>query len=268
MYQNAFANDPDALTVEDEWSKSMQYLAHWRHDRAGDFNALWEAANGARGTLRGFVTKRGNISTDTRLSDVAKQDDVRKAAVNALTELGGRQRALSTAIEATNSRRMALAKVKDPTPADAVYDVEVGRYLRSLQGDARQAFVRDLMTGAEPRAVEAVLRQPAFLTGLTPQMLGIIRSAAVERAHPEEAEKLKALDEAAQTAQRVLQKVAQTISSEVKLEPDELMAAYGDGSWQHFMDGLDALAANARKQIDGPTRELLGWKAPRESEAA
>ncbi|HHY49656.1 MAG TPA: hypothetical protein GYA10_07910 [Alphaproteobacteria bacterium] len=241
-------NNPDALTVSDESQSPPRFhhLAAWRHARDGAHSPLWEAALAARGALSDFFTRRKDILADERRSDRAKQDDTRAAALEALRELGDAQRRLNTSAEETRADRLKLAGVAPASPADAIADLDIARHFRSLGERDRQVFLQALVSGQEPRAVDAVLRLPGFLFGLTPEMVAIIRVAAVEREHPKEVGRLRSLDEAAQTAQHVLKRCAAILEESTALSLEDLMRGYGDGAWQHFVQGprapLEALA--------------------------
>jgi hypothetical protein len=246
-------NAPDSLTVTDESASPHRFhhLVVWRHPRAGEgFASAWAAANDARSALAAFFMRRASIQSDSRLSDSAKQEDVRKAAMDAVREIGNAQRLLNRVTDGSQRERMKLAGIVAATPTDAIVDLDIARHIRSLGESDRNAFLQSLVGGREARAVDAVLRLPAFLTGLTPEMLAVIRAAAVERAHPQDVERLRELDEAAMTAQHALRRASEVLTQGVALELADLMRGYGD-AWEHFLDGpRDALAALARRYTE------------------
>lgn len=251
-------NHPDALTVEDDSTSPVRFyhLATWSHPRADDFAPLWSAANDARGALRGYFVKRRDILANARLSAAAQQDDIREAALVALRELGGYQRRLNDAVERIDARRLKLADVAPADAATTVLDVAIGDYLRSLQGvqgDARERFLAGLVSGAEPRAVEAVLRLPTFLTGLSPELLAVVHKAAIERAEPQEVLKLDQLAKAVGTAQHVLTRAFELISGSVSLQLGETIRAAGSDAWKALVKmptgDPEVAAAIARRHL-------------------
>lgn len=250
-------NHPDALTVEDDSTSPVRFyhLATWSHPRADDFAPLWSAANDARGALRGYFVKRRDILANARLSAAAQQDDIREAALVALRELGGYQRRLNDAVERIDARRLKLADVAPADAAAAVVDLAIGDYLRGLQGDARERFLAGLVSGAEPRAVEAVLRLPTFLTGLSPELLAAVRNAAIERAEPQEVLKLDQLGKAVATAQHVLVRCFELISGSVAMELGDLIRAAGGDAWKDLVKmptgDPEVAAAIARRHLAG-----------------
>lgn len=245
-------NNPDAILLEDDTVSPPRHhlLAIWRYPRTNDFSPYWEAANGARGAVQDFFIRKGNILANERITDAAKMEDLKEAAVIAIREIGQQQRKLNEAAIALKDERMELAKVDPAAPADAIVDIDIARHLRELVGDAREKFIGHMVAGAEPRAVDAVIRLPAFLTGLTDQMVAVIQSAAIERNHPDKVMRLESLEQAAQTAQSVLKQCGEALEAVAGLQLGELLAAYGDGAWEHFVKGDPAaLAAIARRHV-------------------
>jgi hypothetical protein len=240
-------NDPDSIAIEH--GEQFFYLAHWRHPRDGAFAGLWSIVVSTRAKAASFFSRRANVLADSRLSDTAKKDDEKQLAIETLRALGSEQRDLNQAIASHDTERRRLAQVPAADSAQMLLDIELARYFRSLTEPEREALVGALVSGRESRFVDAVMRLPTRLFGLTEEMAGIIRAHAIERKAPAEVERLRELHAAAQTAQRVIAKSVEIITNSSALTLQERMAALGKDAWQiHIKDGApDALEALARK---------------------
>ena len=240
-------NNPDSIAIEH--GEQYLYLAHWRHARDGAFSALWSIVVSARAKTASFFTRRQNVLADPRLSDSARKDDERNIAIDTLRGLGVEQRDLNQAVAGHDAERQRLAQVQAADSAQTLLDIEVARYYRGLTSSERDALIAMLVDGREPRMVDAVIRLPTRLFGMSEEMAGIIRSNAIERKAPAEVARLRELHEASRTTQRCISKCVEIITNSSALTLQERMQALGKDAWQvHVKDGApNALEALANK---------------------
>lgn len=244
----------DDLTIDGP--DKTHYLATWRHQRDGKFADLWHTATGGRAVASGFLNSTAAIKGDQRLSDSAKREDSKAKTLEALRDLGDRQRGLNSKLAALHDERSKLAAVPgyNGDAALATVDIAIASHLRSLTGTERERAIADLAPGGDQRMVEAVLRLPRALTGLSPETHAVVTSRAIERANPEAVQEMQELDEAAQAAQRVLSKAFHLITDGADLEIKDLLVNLGDGAWQqHVKAGNpEAVEALARRYAAEP----------------
>lgn len=240
-------NDPDALTIEH--GGKFVFLAAWRSPRADKFAPLWNAAVNARTSVANLLDRLDTIRANERLSDSARADDEKQAARAALAELGNQQRVLNAQAEQIGTERRKLAQVPQADAAQAVVDVALAQHFRSLPASEREQMAAALVSGAEPRMVDAVLRLPATLFGLSQELRAVIESNAVARARPDAVGELKQLGEAINTLQMLLNRCVALVLEHSALTLEERMVGLGAGAWQpHVRDGsAAALGALARR---------------------
>ena len=243
----SFMNDPNGIAIEHE--NAFYYLAHWRHPRDGKFSPLWNIAISARTDAANLLDRLDLIRLDARLSDTAQATDSKAAALSSLQDLGKRQRALNTEIDRHQAERLNLAQVVPADAAQAVIDVALADFFRATNDREREALLAALVGGSEPRMVDAVLRLPGLLFGLTPQVRASIESNAIARNAPDTVRELRELSEAAATTQTVIRKAVELVTQNAALTLQERMVSLGDGAWQpHVKDGgHEPLAALAKR---------------------
>ena len=246
---NDLRNNPDSIAITH--GTQFHYLAHWAHARDGEFSFLWHAANSARTEGARFFTRRDAVLADQRLSDSAKREDEKKIALDILHSLGQLQRNLNDAIAGHDAERQHLAQVQpSKDPAQMLLDIELARSFRDLSPGDRKAMMGMLVDGREPRMVDAIMRLPALLFGISPEALDVIRSNAIARSHPEDVGRLQELHAAAQTTQRVISRVVALVTDASSLTLQERMISLGDGAWQRHVDGnADALRVIADRYM-------------------
>ncbi len=240
-------NDPDALSIEH--GERFFFLASWRFPRGDKFAALWNAAINARASVANFLDRLNSVRANARLSDAARADDEKDAARKALAELGDQQRALNRELERLDTERLKLASVAPADAAQAVIDVALAQHFRGLTGHERDQLAASMVSGAEPRMVDAVLRLPAVLFGITPELRAVIESNAIEARAPEAVRDLQMRGEAARTTQMVLSRCVALVVEHSALSLEDRMVGLGAEAWQpHVRDGAPAaMAALARR---------------------
>lgn len=144
---------------------------------------------------------------------------------------------LTAAIEAVGVERAKLAAVKPYAPDDAVtvqIDLALAAHLRSLAGQEREKFTASLMDGSNPSAVNAVLRLPPVLTGLSNELLALVETRAIERANPGQVREFQDLAQSARRAQEVLREASAAVTKAApELTAKEIFQSFGaaGGDW-------------------------------------
>lgn len=178
--------DPNAIEVLQ--GKHRILLASWRFPRDGKFSQLWNITVGARATLSQLLKKLDSIKEDPRLSEVAQKEDAKAAALEAMEDVGQRQRALNTAISKSEAEFMVVAAIPQyggaTAAADAVIDCEIARHFRTLTGDDRSEFIKRMLSGEYEREIDAALRLPDSLFGLTQEAKLAVGNSALQRKNP------------------------------------------------------------------------------------
>lgn len=247
MDMQKLRNDPDAVAIDKDGRFHM--LCVWRHDRDGSFAPLWAITTSARTALANMLDRLDNVRQDERLSDRAKQDDEKKVARGALAEMGEQQRRLNQIISQQDQERLKIAKVPPADAAQAVVDIGIAEYFRTLTGDARSKLLSEMVAGSQPRVAEALLRLPTVLFGIDPQLKDTIESNAIARRAPDQVRALQQMSGAIRTTQLALTRAVDLVVGNSGLTLEDRMVSLGDGAWQeHVKDGSSgALAALASR---------------------
>lgn len=217
------------------------FLGVWRSPTDGRCGVFWHAAMGARADAANLIDSTVTIRTDERRSDVAKTDDVRAAAQHALRELGKRHQAIEGHAAAIGAERAKVAAVPPYAgdAAEALVDLELARMLREMGADARLKALAGLVGGAgDDRMVNAILRLPRQLTGVSDEAWRVILSRTIERRHPEAVREFLQLEAAEGTARMVLRRAVEIVTEGSGLDLGEL-SAFGPG-WTGFAPGMPA----------------------------
>ncbi|MGY3038531.1 hypothetical protein ACVWWQ_000118 [Rhodanobacter sp. TND4EL1] len=134
------------------------------------------------------------IENDPRLSNEAKHEDRQKLATQQLGALDVAGTILNGLKDDAQERRQTLSAVA-PYPAGdystVAIDLALAAHLRSMSDEARGRAV-----ASDPRAIDAIVRLPASLTGLTDQQKSRISTQAIVSKNPLEAQQLSDMDQA------------------------------------------------------------------------
>ena len=242
-------NDLDEVTIEN--GGKFYFLASWKHPRDGDFGILWNIAMNARAATANMLDLLENIRMNERLSDEAKRDDSKEVAMKALTTLGAQQRKLNEFEAGVDNERLKLAQIPDADAAQAVVDVALADYFRALSGENRMGMIAELAAGSQARMVDAVLRLPAVLFGLTDEVRSVIEANAIARRAPDEVRILADKAQAVRMTQQVISKCVKIVTQSSMLDMQEQITSLGRDAWQpHVRGGApDAMAALANRYL-------------------
>lgn len=229
--------DSNALELVDPATGARRIIGSWRTPRDGAHSQFWEPASLALAHAGNLADTLKDIRENPRLSDGAKLQDTKNAVVRATRELGQVQHKLTAAVEAVGVQRSKLAAVKpyvDGDVATVQIDLALAAHLRTLAGPEREKFVAGLHDGTNQRAVDAVLRLPNALTGLSPELLAMVEARAIERANPGQVREFQELSLSARRAQEIMAEVARSVTAAAQLSPREIYEAFGTPGWERL----------------------------------
>ena len=255
----SFKFDPDSLTARAP-NGEEKFLASWKTPRDGKHADFWQVATQAAAAAANVGDCLRDIRTSTRLSDFAKATDSKERVIRGLRELGHLQSKLTRATEALSRERNRLAAVKphNGDAALAIVDLALVERLRELPSGQRAQAIAGLLNGSDQRTIDAVLRLPAALHGLTPDIVEAVTARAIEREHPEAVRELQELGQSARTAAQVVSRAAQLIQAAAPLTMGEIANAFGDG-WDKVVAGVpsnpDVVKAMARQYAQSAAGE-------------
>ncbi|WP_312920128.1 hypothetical protein [Stutzerimonas nitrititolerans] len=195
--------------------------------------------------------RMNRIKGDVRLSDQAKREDSRGAGLDSLKNLAKsaiRLEALRTQHKERANRLAAVTPYRDGDAATALIDMEIARKLASMPNATARAIM--LVNGEQPRLTEAVLRLPAFLSGLSDAEYGRIASAAIERAHPEQSRAIAQEADELDAASKAVEKAFSIIAGETHAPLDDQVAAAGEHAEKLVKTAPEAIANIQRRQAE------------------
>ncbi len=162
---------------------------------------------------------RAFVASDERLSDSAKRDDTKKAALTHLATLANVQANLRGQQNALENRRRALLEVAPYAPNDyasVAIDIALAGRLSAMTEVERLRAA-----SSDPRVADVVMRLPSTLTGISEGTKGrLVADAAVQR-NPTEARELETLSEALAHAAEGVRTAARAIAEDVHLTREE-----------------------------------------------
>lgn len=186
------------------FGQSIQMLAPWPYGKEGKFGDLHTRASRARTTLELFDSVRRRIGNDERLSQQAKQEDTKAAAVEGVKTLAKVQGYLYRDIQDYLEERSEDARIepyKTGDVATVMIDLALGQKLLELSG---KHTVTSFTLAGDPRLMEAAARLPEQLTGVGKDTLQKAIQEAADRKNPTAAKESRETLEAFETAQRAL----------------------------------------------------------------
>jgi hypothetical protein len=152
-------------TIKAIHNGSDRIMAVWEGSQSGElYSIAKEAARAVEYT--GLAINR--IVNDKRLSPEAKREDRKVAGLDSLKNLAKFAARIEILRKQIAIRANALAAVppyRDGDAATPLIDMEIARKLGQMTDESARVVM--LMTGEQPRLTEAVLRLPAFLSGLS-----------------------------------------------------------------------------------------------------
>lgn len=196
-------------------------IALWPHGEptAGALRDVHAIAKHAGMTVEAYDRARAFVASDERLSDVARRDDTKKAALTHLSTLANVQANLRGQVAALENRRRALLEVKPYAPNDfaaVAIDIALAQKLSTMDEAGRMRAA-----SSDPRVAEVVMRLPSTLTGVAEGAKSRLVADAARQRNPEEARELETLSEALEHATEGVHNAARAIAEDVHLTREE-----------------------------------------------
>ncbi|WP_060546637.1 hypothetical protein [Pseudomonas sp. NBRC 111136] len=235
----------------------------WRHPEDGKFAEAFRFAREARNHVEGLQIAHMNINGNDRLSTTAKAEDRYKASKERLQFIGQLQRGIDTLRSQNLERASRLAAVPPYRDSDAVsvqIDLALAAQLRAMEPAARNAA---LIAGTHQVFVNAALRLPRELTGISADWHARILKEAIARAHPREAQEVEDMTQAIEDAQEAVRVAFDIIQSDSGMSLVDKVEAAGDSA-AALVTGVspgtverisERLAAQAKAEDDAADEE-------------
>lgn len=202
----------------------------WRHREDGKFAELYRLASEARSHVEGLQIASMNIGSDKRLSEAAKKEDRQKAAKERLSFLGQLQRKLDVARDAHQERASKVSAFQPYRDGDSIsvqIDLALAAQLRAMDPAARNAM---LLFGTEKSYIQAALRLPRELSGVSSDWYARIQKEAIVRANPAEAQEIEDIYQAVDDAQEALRTAFGIIVVDAGIGLDDRVGAAGESA--------------------------------------
>lgn len=177
------------------------------------------------------------VNADPDLSDEGKAKRIAQINRDALKKLG------QTADTLDKHDGIVREQMVEPLPYVEAYqigdyatptiDVALIGAFKSLDNNARMQAIAAMQSGGDQRLCDAILRMPAMLTGLSHTVLANLREAAVNRAHPEEVQRRRNLEQAASAARTMIGRTVDKVARDGRLSRQEQRETLGDAA-KHF----------------------------------
>ncbi|MDB5984761.1 MAG: hypothetical protein JWQ69_5776 [Pseudomonas sp.] len=237
----------------------------WRHAQDGAFSGLYGIATEARNHVTGLQIAAMNFNSDARLSDQAKKADIKGAAKDRLYFLGQLQRKLDEMRAIHNAQAARLSAVKPYRDGDAAavqIDLALAGMLRAMNPAERNA---QLLAGTNKAYVDAVLRLPRELSGISTDWYARVQKEALVRASPREAQESEDLYQAAEDAQDTIKRAFDLIWKDSGINLDDRVAAAGDSANVLVTDVHDGVVDRIKERLDAAEKEEAEQDAAREA---
>lgn len=186
----------DSIYVNFGKGAPVALLQGWGYGRDGAFGQMHERIKRADQILRGLDNKLALIRNDARLSAQAQRDDQRAAAVEAAAALQTSERLLDDIEQGLADDSDTASPIEGYKPNDfATVAIDL-----ALAGVLQKMPVSELVSlaqnGRDPDLLAAMVRLPAALTGVAPELKQKAVAQAIYRADPTKAHMRQSHDEA------------------------------------------------------------------------
>lgn len=242
-------------TLRAESGGKSRLVGMWKFPEAGPFADLYAVAREARNHVEGLQIAAMGIINDARRSDSAKQEDIRAAAKDRLYLLGQLQRDFEKYKEKVKERADKVTAVKpyrDNDPIAVQIDLALAAQLRAMSPPERNAT---LLAGTDKAYVDAALRLPRELSGVSSEWYARITKEALVRANPREAQEIADLTEAADAAQDALRTAFGLISADAGISLDERVDAAGEAAKELVQGPAESTIERIQERLERVKRE-------------
>ncbi|VVN47680.1 hypothetical protein [Pseudomonas fluorescens] len=242
-------------TLRAESGGKSRLVGMWKFPEAGPFADLYAVAREARNHVEGLQIAAMGIINDARRSDSAKQEDIRATAKDRLYLLGQLQRDFEKYKEKVKERADKVTAVKpyrDNDPIAVQIDLALAAQLRAMSPPERNAT---LLAGTDKAYVDAALRLPRELSGVSSEWYARITKEALVRANPREAQEIADLTEAADAAQDALRTAFGLISADAGISLDERVDAAGEAAKELVQGPAESTIERIQERLERVKRE-------------
>lgn len=242
-------------TLRAESGGKSRLVGMWKFPEAGPFADLYAVAREARNHVEGLQIAAMGIINDARRSDSAKQEDIRATAKDRLYLLGQLQRDFEKYKEKVKERADKVTAVKpyrDNDPIAVQIDLALAAQLRAMSPPERNAT---LLAGTDKAYVDAALRLPRELSGVSSEWYARITKEALVRANPREAQEIADLTEAADAAQDALRTAFGLISADAGISLDERVDAAGEAAKELVQGPAESTIERIQERLERLKRE-------------
>lgn len=242
-------------TLRAESGGKSRLVGMWKSPETGPFSDLYAVAREARNHVEGLQIAAMGIINDDRRSDSAKQEDIRATAKDRLYFLGQLQRDFQKYKEKVKERADKLTAVmpyRDNDPIAVQIDLALAAQLRAMSPAERNAT---LLAGTDKAYVDAALRLPRELSGVSSEWYARITKEALVRANPREAQEIADLTEAADAAQDTLRTAFGLISADADISLDERVDAAGEAAKELVQGPAESTIERIQDRLERVKRE-------------
>lgn len=222
---------------------------------APHLSGAWGIISKSRQAVEGLWSMTSTIEADERRSESAKRDDVRAQALQRASEIGQLQKQLNALHAQHTATKLKLSAVPEYNAetgaAMAILDIEIAKHVAAMEPAKRTALTQ---FGSDQRAVDALLRVPPIISGLSAEQLSALTEIAVNRRHPDKsrelAEQSLALDRAAEAVQRAFETAADSLDLDSKVAAAGGEAALIRHHRAEIVEGIHARQQNEAQADD------------------
>jgi hypothetical protein len=233
---------------------------------------LLRAYLGSFDAIDSLDSAKASITANPELTDVGRQKQIRDAIFRDTVPAMHRGRIeLAKARQEVKTRRAAMAPPKaDPADAaGAVRRQEIRTFLRGLDDRARGAFLKK--SKGDPEVTQAIIEQPAVLSGVGDSLRDLILSEAMEAAYSPQLAELQMLEEAISVAASAIESGREEAHAEAAAvdpalrDPDRFNAVAGSVENRTPAPWLQVMKENGAEVIravvwDDETETRGRWK--------
>lgn len=242
-------------TLRAESGGKSRLVGMWKFPETGPFADLYAVAREARNHVEGLQIAAMGIISDDRRSDSAKQEDIRATAKDRLYFLGQLQRDFEKYKEKVKERADKLTAVKpyrDNDPIAVQIDLALAAQLRAMPPAERNAT---LLAGTDKAYIDAALRLPRELSGVSSEWYARITKEALVRANPREAQEIADLTEAVDAAQDTLRTAFGLISTDAGISINERVDAAGEAAKELVQGPAESTIERIQERLERVKQE-------------
>ena len=233
--------------IKSVYAGKEKLLGVWSTGTNGKNGDLYSIANAGRSAIDGLEMASQTIKADARRS--AKKDDIREAARFRLKQIAQAQHELNKRKAQAKEEMMQFLSVpayRDGDASTVQIDLALAQLVRSMSISERTALA---LSGNDDRLIEACLRLPTALTGLTENLKQKMIAEAGQRKDPNKAQELEDYDQGLQETQECLNRSWKFIADTAGFDFQEQIESGGnDDLMPGWPEGMVERAIEKKEQ--------------------